>query len=117
MKIDGDAKRLTIYIGSADTWDGRNLAVSIVEACRTMGVAGATVSRGVMGFGKQSVIHKAHLLGLSDDLPERVEIVDRPEDIARILPVLLGMVKGGLIVTEDVHVVRYLHAPKTPPHA
>ena len=112
MKIDGDAKRVTVYVGSSDSWHGRNLAVAIVEQCRTMGMAGATVSRGVMGFGKQSVIHKAHLLGLSDDLPERVEIIDRPEEIERLLPILDGMVKGGLIVIEDVHVVRYLHEAK-----
>ena len=77
-----------------------------------MGMAGATVSRGIMGFGKHSVIHKAHLLGLSDDLPEKIEIVDRPEEIDRLLPVLDQMIGGGLIVVEDVHVVRYLHEPK-----
>ena len=112
MKIEGDGKRVTVYIGSADTWKGRNLAIAIVEKCREMGLAGATVSRGVMGFGKQSVIHKAHLLGLSDDLPEKIEVVDRPEEIDRVLPVIDGMVGGGLIVVEDVHVVRYLHDPK-----
>jgi PII-like signaling protein len=109
MKIDGDAKRVTVYVGSADTWNGRNLAVAIVEQCRAMGLAGATVCRGVMGFGKQSVIHKAHFLGLSDDLPERVEIIERPDEIERLLPVLDGMVQGGLIVVEDVHVIRYSH--------
>ena len=112
MKIEGDAKRVTIYVGSADTWGGRNLAVAIVEQCREMGLAGATVSRGVMGFGKQSVIHKAHFLGLSDDLPEKVEVVDRPEEIERLLAVLDRMIGGGLIVVEDVHVVRYLDEPK-----
>jgi PII-like signaling protein len=112
MKIEGDARRLTVYIGSADTWGGHNLAVAIVETCRKMGMAGATVSRGVMGFGKHSVIHKAHLLGLSDDLPEKIEIVDHPEAIERLLPVLDPMVGGGLIVVEDVHVVRYSHDPK-----
>ncbi len=112
MKIEGEAKRVTVYIGSADTWGGRNLAVAIVEKCREMGMAGASVSRGVMGFGKQSVIHKAHFLGLSDDLPEKVEVVDRPEEIERVLPVLDEMVGGGLIVVEDVHVVRYSHDPK-----
>jgi PII-like signaling protein len=112
MKIEGAAKRVTVYIGSADTWSGRNLAVAIVERCRAMGMAGATVSRGVMGFGKHSVIHKAHFLGLSDDLPEKIEVVDRPEEIERLLPVLDEMLGGGLIVLEDVHVVRYLHEPK-----
>ncbi len=112
MKIEGEAKRVTVYIGSADTWSGRNLAVAIVEKCREMGMAGASVSRGVMGFGKHSVIHKAHFLGLSDDLPEKVEVVDRPDEIDRLLPVLDEMVGGGLIVVEDVHVVRYSHDPK-----
>ena len=69
-------------------------------------------SRGVMGFGKHSVIHKAHLLALSDDLPEKIEVVDRPEEIERLLLVLDPMIGGGLIVVEDVHVVRYLHDPK-----
>jgi len=114
MKIEGDAKRMTVYVGSADTWKGRNLAVAIVEQCRAMGMAGATVSRGIMGFGKHSVIHKSHLLGLSDDLPEKVEVVDRPEEIDRLLPVLDQMIGGGLIVVEDVHIVRYLHEPKRP---
>jgi PII-like signaling protein len=112
MKIEGEGKRMTVYVGSADTWKGRNLAVAIVERCREMGLAGATASQGVMGFGKHSVIHKAHLLGLSDDLPEKIEVVDRPEEIDRVLPVIDVMLGGGLIVVEDVHVVRYLHDPK-----
>jgi PII-like signaling protein len=112
MKIEGEGKRVTVYVGSADTWGGRNLAVAIVEQCRKMGLAGATVTRGIMGFGKHSVIHKAHLLGLSDDLPEKIEVVDKPEEIERLLPVLDQMMGGGLIVVEDVHVVRYLHEPK-----
>jgi PII-like signaling protein len=103
---------VTVYIGSSDTWGGRNLAVAIVERCRAMGIAGATACRGLMGFGKQSVIHRAHLLGLSEDLPEKVEVVDRPEEVERLLPVLDEMIGGGLIVVEDVHVVRYLHDPK-----
>ncbi len=112
MKIEGEGKRVTVYVGSADTWKGRNLAVAIVERCRELGMAGATASRGIMGFGKHSVIHKAHLLGLSEDLPEKIEVVDRPEEIDRLLPALDEMIGGGLIVVEDVHIVRYLHDPK-----
>jgi PII-like signaling protein len=67
-----------------------------------------------MGFGKQSLIHRAHVLGLSEDLPERVEIVDQPERITQLLPILDEMVGGGLIVVEEVKVVRYLHDPNPP---
>jgi PII-like signaling protein len=114
MRIEGDAQRVTVYVGSSDTWHGRNLVTAIVEKCREMGIAGATATVGVMGFGKTSRIHRAHLLGLSEDMPERIEIVDRPEQIARVLPVLEEFVQGGLVVLEDVQVIRYLHDAKTP---
>ena len=77
-----------------------------------LGLAGATATRGVMGFGKQSVIHKSHFLGLSDDLPEKIEIIDQPAAIDRLLPVLGEMLGAGLVVIEDVHVARYLHDDK-----
>ena len=112
MQIEGEGQRVTVYVGSSDTWHGANLAVAIVERCRSLGFAGATVSRGIMGFGKNSRIHRAHLLGLSEDLPEKVEIVDRPERIAELLPVLEEMVSGGLVVVEAVHVIRYQHHPE-----
>lgn len=112
MRIEGEAQRLSVYVGHTDAWRGGNLAVGIVERCREMGMAGATASRGLMGFGANSVIHRAHLLGLSDDVPEKVEVIDRAERIARLLPVLDEMVRGGLIVVEDVRVVRYLREPK-----
>lgn len=107
MEIDGEGRRVTVYVGSSDTWHGRNLALAIVERCRELGVAGATMTRGIMGFGKASRIHKAHFLGLSDDLPEKIEIVDRAERIEALLPLLDEMVGGGLIVVEDVRVLHY----------
>jgi PII-like signaling protein len=107
MPIEGVAQRLTVYIGSSDTWHGHNLAMAIVERCRKTGLAGATASLGVMGFGKHSRMHRARLFGLSEDLPEKIEIVDRPDRIAQILPILEEMVDGGLIVLQDVRVVRY----------
>jgi PII-like signaling protein len=112
MKIEGEAQRLTVYIGNSDTWRGRNLVTAIVEKCRELGLAGATATVGVMGFGKTSRIHRAHLLGLSEDLPERIEIVDQPERIEVLLPALEELVQGGLIVLEDVRVTRYLHDPR-----
>ena len=107
MTIEGDALRLTIYVGSQDTWHGKNLAAAIVERCRSLGMAGATITRGIMGFGKNSRIHRAHFLGISDDLPERIEVVDRAERIEALLPALDEIVGAGLIVVEDVQVVRY----------
>jgi len=112
MKIEGEAQRVTVYIGNSDTWHGRNLVTAIVEKCRELGIAGATATVGVMGFGKTSRIHRSHLLGLSEDLPERIEIVDQPERIEVLMPALEELVQGGLIVLEDVQVIRYLHDPK-----
>jgi PII-like signaling protein len=112
MMIDGRAQKLTIYIGSQDTWQGRNLGAAIIERCRAQGLAGATMTRGNMGFGKNSLIHRAHVLGLSDDMPERIEVIDRHERIAEVLPILEEMVGAGLIVVQDVHVVRYRHESK-----
>jgi PII-like signaling protein len=107
MLTEGEGQRVTVYVGSSDLWHGTNLAVAIVERCRKLGLAGATVHRGIMGFGKNSVIHRPHLLGLSEDLPEKVEIIDRHEKIAEILPVLSEMVSGGLIVVESVQILHY----------
>lgn len=109
MSIEGEAQRVTVYVGSSDIWRGKNLSLAIVERCRTLGLAGATATRGVMGFGKHSVIHRAHFLGLSEDVPERIEIIDRADQIARLLPSLESMVAGGLIVVENVHVVHLGH--------
>lgn len=109
MTLEGDAQRLTIYVGESDTWKGRNLAMAIVERCRSAGMAGATVERGVMGFGKRSVIHRAKPLGLSEDLPERIEVIDRADRISELIDLLDPMLGGGLVVVEDVHVVQYRH--------
>jgi PII-like signaling protein len=116
MPLEGEAQRVTVYIGSSDTWHGGNLALAIVERCRQMEIAGATASLGVMGFGKHSRIHRAHLLGLSQDLPERIEIIDRPDRIAQLLPVLEEMVDGGLIILDEVRAIRYQHhaGPREP---
>ena len=67
-----------------------------------------------MGFGKHSVIHRAHLLGISSDLPEKIEIVDQADRIEQLLPILDGMIGGGLIIIEDVEVIRHVHVPPHP---
>lgn len=114
MSIEGDVQKITVYIGSSDVWEGGNLAMAIIERCRRMGLAGATASLGVLGFGKHSVIHRSHLFGLSASLPEKIEIIDEPGRIAEILPILEEMVDGGLIVVQDLRAIHHAHH-STPP--
>jgi uncharacterized protein len=107
VKIEGDAKRVRVYIGESDRWHGKPLFTAIVERCRADGFAGATVLRGIEGFGAHSRIHTARILQLSEDLPVVVEIVDLAERIERLLPMLDEMVGEGLVTIEDVHVLKY----------
>ena len=107
MKLERDGKLLRIFIGENDRWEGKPLFEAIVLKAREMGCAGATVLRGIEGFGAQSRIHTARILRLSEDLPIVVEIVDTSERIDALLPVLDTMVRDGLVTVEDVHVVRY----------
>jgi PII-like signaling protein len=107
MKLEREGKLLRIFIGENDRWEGKPLFEAIVLKVREMGGAGATVLRGVEGFGAQSRIHTARILRLSEDLPIVVEIVDTVERIDALLPVLDAMIRDGLVTVEDVHVVRY----------
>jgi PII-like signaling protein len=116
MKIEGDAKLVTIYVGASDTWHGQNLATAIVLRARELGIAGATVVRGIEGFGATSRVHTARILRLSEDLPVKVEIVDLAERIEKLLPLLDEMVTEGLVTVQDVHVARYVHDPKARAH-
>ena len=110
MKIEGEARRVRVYIGESDRWHGRPLFTAIVERCRQEGIAGATVLRGIESYGANSRIHTARILQLSEDLPIVIDIVDRPERIEQLLPLLDEMVTEGLITVEDVHVVKYVHS-------
>ena len=107
MKLEREGKLLRIFIGENDRWEGKPLFEAIVLKVREMGGAGATVLRGIEGFGAQSRIHTARILRLSEDLPIVVEIVDTAERIDALLPILDTMVRDGLVTIEDVHVVRY----------
>ncbi|MGE5484934.1 MAG: DUF190 domain-containing protein [Ignavibacteriales bacterium] len=109
MRIEGPAKRISIYVGETDTWHGAPLAHAIVQRAREMGMAGATVLRGVEGFGAHSRLHSARLLALSTDLPLLVEIVDRPDQVDAFLPELDEMVREGLVTVENVEVIHYRH--------
>jgi uncharacterized protein len=107
MKLDGEGKLLRIFIGEADTWHGKPLYRAIVERVRAEGLAGATVIRGIEGFGADSRIHTSRILRLSEDLPVVIEIVDTDERIEQILPLLDEMVGEGMVTLEKVHVIAY----------
>ncbi|MER3401768.1 MAG: hypothetical protein C4337_00305 [Armatimonadota bacterium] len=107
MKITGSARMVRIYVGESDKWHGQPLYMAILLKAREMGLAGATVLRGLAGYGAHSRIHTANILRLSEDLPMVIEIVDSAEKIKSFLPVLDEMVQEGLIVLCDVEVVKY----------
>lgn len=107
MHIPEDGYLLRIFVGESDKHGHHTLYEAIVLKAREMGLAGATVTRGVMGFGKHSIIHTAKILRLSEDLPMIVEIADSLENIERFLPTLDEMIKDGLVTLEKVRVIQY----------
>lgn len=107
MENTTDARLLRIFIGESDTHDGRPLYQAIVELLRKEGLAGATVLRGIEGFGKSSRLHAAHILRLSEDLPIVIECVDGSGKIEAVLPALDGMIGDGLVTLERVEVRVY----------
>ena len=109
MKLPSEAQLLRIFIGESDKHAGRPLYELIVERARERGMAGATVLRGVLGFGAHSRMHTAKILRLSEDLPMVIEIVDRPDRIESFLPELDGMILEGLVTLESVKVIAYRH--------
>lgn len=111
-KIASKAKRLRVYIGEMDRWQGRPLYQAIVEKAKGLDIAGATVYRGLMGYGAHSRIHTAQILELSSDLPMLIEIVDSEAYIAKLLPLLDEMMQEGLVTIDEVDVIKY---GKTPP--
>ncbi len=107
MKIPAQGKLLRVFLGESDKWHGKPLYEEIVLLARKEGLAGATAVKGFMGFGRNSHLHTAKLLRLSEDLPIIIEIVDSEEKINRFLPHLDTMVRDGLITMEDANVVFY----------
>lgn len=107
MKLEGEAKLLRIFIGESDKWQGQPLHEAIVLEAKRHGLAGATVFKGIMGFGAHSRIHSTKVLQLSEDLPLMIEIVDSEEKIRAFLPLLDTMVREGLVTLERVEVIRY----------
>ena len=108
-KLEGRAKMLRIYVGEDDQWDGAPLYEAIVRRLRDMDIAGASVFRGIMGFGANQRVHKSGFLGLSGDLPVLITTVDTNEKIQRAITALDEMVDEGLIVLSDVEVIEYKH--------
>jgi PII-like signaling protein len=107
MNISGDGYLLRIFVGESDRYEHHPLYESIVLKAREDGLSGATVYRGVMGFGKNSTLHTAKILRLSEDLPMVVEIVDTLEKVEKFLPVLDGMISDGLVTLEKIRVIHY----------
>lgn len=107
MQIPREAVLLRIFLGESDRWHQQPLYEAIVLKAREAHLAGATVLRGPLGFGKSSRLHTAKILRLSFDLPIVIEIVDSEEKIKGFLPTLDGMMGGGLITMEKVTVIEY----------
>ena len=107
MKIPEDGYLLRIFVGESDRHGHHPLYEAIVLKAREAGLAGATVLRGVMGFGKNSILHTAKILRLSEDMPMVIEIVDSLEKIEHFLPELDQMVSDGLVTLETVRVIHY----------
>jgi uncharacterized protein len=107
MQLPHEAVLLRIFIGESDRWQHQPLYEAIVLKARETHLAGATVLRGPMGFGKSSRLHTAKILRLSMDLPLVIEIVDSEEKIQAFLPLLDEMMKGGLVTMEKVKVIDY----------
>src|SRR5512132_3229697 len=107
MRIPENGQLLRIFIGESDQWHGRPLYEVLVLKAREMGLAGATMMRGLMGYGAKSRIHTAKLLRLSEDLPVVVEIVDSEEKISAFLPVVDEMVQEGLVTLEAIKIIQY----------
>jgi len=112
MEVPRDSLLLRIFIGETDRFEHKPLYEAIVLKAREMHLAGATVLRGPMGFGKSSRMHTAKILRLSMDLPMVIEIVDSEQKINSFLPVLEGIMSGGMVTLERVQVIEYRHVER-----
>ena len=106
-ELAGKQVLVRIYIGESDKWEGKPLYQVLVEMLRREKICGATVLRGILGFGAQSHLHTANILRLSQDLPIIVEVVDTRENIDRVLPQIERVVGAGLITLENIRIIRY----------
>ena len=109
MKLPEEGMLLRIFIGETDRIGGKSLYEQIVHKARELGLAGATVVRGIMGFGADSRMHSAKILRLSEDLPIVIEIVDTEENLDKLIPFIDENVTEGLVTIEKVRVIKYRH--------
>ena len=107
MQIPEEAVVLRIYIGESERWKHQSLSEALVLKAREMHLAGATVFRGMIGFGKSSVLHTSKILRLSFDLPVTIEMVDSEEKVHQFLPAIEEMISGGLVTLQKVKVIHY----------
>lgn len=107
-RLTGSALRVTIFIGENDTWHHKPLYTEIVHRAHAAGLAGASVFRGIEGFGASSLIHTSRLLSLSEDLPVAIVIVDTEERVRAFLPRIEELVGEGLVILDDCEVIRYV---------
>ncbi|MEQ7127573.1 DUF190 domain-containing protein [Actinopolymorpha sp. B11F2] len=108
MKLEGQALRLTIFVGDTDQWHHRPLYHEIIHRAHKAGLAGATALRGIEGYGASNHIHTTRILSLSEDLPLVIVIVDDPDRIRAFLPQLDELIGEGLVIVEPVEVIRYV---------
>ncbi len=108
MRLTGTALRLTIMVGEGDRWHHKPLYTEIVHRAHNAGLAGATVLRGIEGYGASNLIHTNRLLSLSEDLPVVILIVDTHDRIQAFLPQLDELVSEGLVILDDCEVIRYV---------
>jgi len=111
-RLVGQAKMLSVHVGADDHWEGAPLAEAIVQRARQLDIAGATLYRGVLGYGGHRRLHKHHAFALSQDEPVMVSVIDTAEEVDRLLSAIDGMISGGCLITiSDVKVVRYERHP------
>lgn len=112
MRITGRGLLLRVFIGESDRWHGRPLYEALLMEARERGLAGVTVTRGIMGFGAHSRLHTAKILRLSEDLPIVIEMVDVEERIREFLPLCDEMIQEGLVTLEGVEILKYAADPR-----